>query len=33
VAHRAGFAHLGRFATAYRARFGNTPSETLHHRR
>jgi AraC-like DNA-binding protein len=29
VAHRAGFAHLGRFATAYRARFGVSPSETL----
>ena len=29
VAHRAGFAHLGRFALAYRARFGVNPSETL----
>lgn len=29
VAHQAGFAHLGRFATAYRARFGVSPSETL----
>jgi AraC-like DNA-binding protein len=29
VAHRSGFAHLGRFATAYRARFGVSPSETL----
>jgi AraC-like DNA-binding protein len=29
VAHRWGFAHLGRFASAYRARFGETPSETL----
>jgi AraC-like DNA-binding protein len=29
VAHGAGFAHLGRFATAYRARFGIKPSETL----
>jgi AraC-like DNA-binding protein len=29
VAHRWGFAHLGRFATAYRARFGQCPSETL----
>lgn len=25
-----GFAHLGRFAGAYRARFGESPSETLH---
>jgi AraC-like DNA-binding protein len=29
VAHRWGFAHLGRFASAYRGRFGETPSETL----
>jgi transcriptional regulator GlxA family with amidase domain len=29
VAHRWGFAHLGRFAAAYRTRFGQTPSETL----
>jgi len=29
VAHRWGFAHLGRFAYAYRARFGVSPSETL----
>jgi AraC-like DNA-binding protein len=29
VAHRTGFAHLGRFATTYRARFGVNPSETL----
>ena len=29
VAHRWGFAHLGRFASAYRARFGEAPSETL----
>jgi AraC-like DNA-binding protein len=29
VAHRWGFAHLGRFASAYRTRFGQTPSETL----
>jgi AraC-like DNA-binding protein len=29
VAHRWGFAHLGRFASAYRSRFGETPSETL----
>lgn len=29
VAHRWGFAHLGRFASAYRTRFGVTPSDTL----
>ncbi|GLY03553.1 AraC family transcriptional regulator [Actinoplanes sp. NBRC 101535] len=29
VANRWGFAHLGRFASAYRARFGESPSETL----
>ncbi|WP_328461930.1 AraC family transcriptional regulator [Actinoplanes sp. NBC_00393] len=29
VAHRWGFAHLGRFASAYRQRFGESPSETL----
>jgi transcriptional regulator GlxA family with amidase domain len=29
VAHRWGFAHLGRFASAYRTRFGHSPSETL----
>ncbi|MFJ6698480.1 AraC family transcriptional regulator [Streptomyces sp. NPDC091272] len=29
VAYRWGFAHLGRFAAAYRARFGETPSQTL----
>ncbi|MBB2946243.1 AraC-like DNA-binding protein/DNA-binding transcriptional ArsR family regulator [Actinoplanes lutulentus] len=29
VAHRWGFAHLGRFASAYRERFGESPSETL----
>ncbi|MGA4838694.1 AraC family transcriptional regulator [Streptomyces sp. G45] len=29
VAHRWGFAHLGRFAEQYRARFGELPSETL----
>jgi transcriptional regulator GlxA family with amidase domain len=29
VAHRWGFAHLGRFASAYRAKFGHSPSETL----
>ena len=29
IAHRWGFAHLGRFASAYRARFGEPPSDTL----
>jgi AraC-like DNA-binding protein len=29
VAHRWGFAHLGRFASTYRVRFGESPSETL----
>lgn len=29
VAMRHGFSHLGRFAAAYRARFGETPSSTL----
>jgi AraC-like DNA-binding protein len=29
VAHRWGFAHLGRFASSYRSRFGESPSETL----
>ncbi|MFF5293688.1 AraC family transcriptional regulator [Paractinoplanes globisporus] len=29
VAHRWGFAHLGRFASAYRTRFGEAPSDTL----
>jgi len=29
VAHRWGFAHLGRFASAYRRRFNQSPSETL----
>lgn len=29
VAHRWGFAHLGRFASAYRSHFGESPSETL----
>ncbi|MEU4426284.1 AraC family transcriptional regulator [Actinoplanes sp. NPDC024001] len=29
VAHRWGFAHLGRFASAYRQKFGESPSETL----
>ena len=30
VAMRFGFRELGRFATDYRARFGESPSETLH---
>jgi AraC-like DNA-binding protein len=29
VAHSCGFSHLGRFAAAYRQRFGASPSETL----
>ena len=29
VAYRWGFTHLGRFAGAYKARYGVTPSETL----
>ena len=29
IAHDCGFRHLGRFAGAYRERFGETPSETL----
>jgi AraC-like DNA-binding protein len=29
IAHRWGFAHLGRFSSAYRSRFGASPSETL----
>ena len=29
VAVRWGFHHLGRFATTYRARFGESPSHTL----
>jgi len=29
VAHRSGFAHLGRFSAAYRARYGVSPSQTL----
>lgn len=31
VAHRWGFAHLGRFAAAYRAEYGRPPADTLHH--
>jgi len=33
VATRWGFAHLGRFAGAYRQRFGVSPSQTLRDRR
>jgi AraC-like DNA-binding protein len=33
VAYRWGFTHLGRFAGAYRARFGVSPSQTLRARR
>jgi AraC-like DNA-binding protein len=29
IAHRWGFGHLGRFAAAYRARYGEAPSDTL----
>jgi AraC-like DNA-binding protein len=29
IAHRWGFTHLGRFASAYRERFGEAPSDTL----
>ncbi|MDT5029980.1 MAG: hypothetical protein QOC94_151 [Actinoplanes sp.] len=32
VAYRWGFTHMGRFAGTYRARFGVTPSRTLHDR-
>ena len=32
VAHRWGFTHLGRFAGAYRARYGVSPSQTLRDR-
>ena len=31
VAYRHGFVHLGRFAGAYRSRYGRSPSETLRH--
>jgi AraC-like DNA-binding protein len=31
VAYRYGFVHLGRFASAYRARYGVAPSHTLRH--
>ena len=33
VAFRWGFTHLGRFAGAYRARYGVPPSQTLRERR
>jgi len=33
VAHACGFGHLSRFASAYRDRFGELPSETLQRRR
>jgi AraC-like DNA-binding protein len=33
VAYRWGFTHLGRFAAAYRARYGQSPSRTLRERR
>jgi AraC-like DNA-binding protein len=33
VAYRWGFTHLGRFAAAYRARYGVSPSQTLKERR
>ena len=32
IAARCGFAHHGRFAVAYRARFGETPSQTIRRR-
>jgi len=33
VARECGFSHLGRFAGMYRARFGETPSESMRNRR
>jgi AraC-like DNA-binding protein len=30
IAHRWGFTQLGRFAAAYRAKYGVPPSQTLH---
>jgi transcriptional regulator GlxA family with amidase domain len=33
IATQAGFTHLGRFAAAYRERYGTPPSSTLHRRR
>ncbi|MBN9274969.1 MAG: helix-turn-helix domain-containing protein, partial [Mesorhizobium sp.] len=32
AAYAAGFGHLGRAASAYRRRYGETPSETLRRR-
>jgi AraC-like DNA-binding protein/DNA-binding CsgD family transcriptional regulator len=32
IAHRWGFTNLGQFAATYRARYGNSPSDTLHKR-
>jgi transcriptional regulator GlxA family with amidase domain len=32
IAAGLGILHMGRFAAAYREAFGETPSETLHHR-
>lgn len=31
IAHRSGYAHLGRFSVQYRERFGESPSATLRH--
>ena len=33
LVHACGFAHLGRAASAYRAAFGERPSDTLKHRK
>ena len=33
IASRWGFTNFGRFAAAYRARYGHAPSETLRHTR
>jgi transcriptional regulator GlxA family with amidase domain len=33
IAMRAGFTHMGRFAMAYRRRFGESPSQTLKRRK
>jgi transcriptional regulator GlxA family with amidase domain len=30
IAHRWGFSHLGRFAAAHKAMFGETPLQALH---
>jgi transcriptional regulator GlxA family with amidase domain len=32
IAMSCGFSHMGRFAVAYRQRFGERPSQTLKHR-